>query len=307
MQPGEVVLAAYGAANRGQHSIANAFIAPDFRRLLIRSHAMTVASGRQLRRTLLELKGRRDKTAAQSRKALLALIKINRTLEQIRIDSPRFLSDQWDGATRNRSLVKIEATRQVIRGSRAKVYLRLTLRDGTVVRDSEPLLLRHGKWLLGAETMTVLQAIRKAERVLPGKAVDDGQLHPRWQAILRVEDYIEQHPEEVWRFTRKWGVHANVDLRTAVATCLLERLLACHFSRIFSLVSEASRHSARFADTLSRCWALGQARRPQNLKRLRALVREVIAPSANTPLQRSCRNRSRHGRSRKSVAAPASR
>ena len=158
-----------------------------------------------------------------------------------------------------------------------------------------------------AETMTVLQAIRKAERVLPGRAAPEGQPDPRWQAILRVGDHIEQHPEEVWRFTRKWGVHANADLRTAIATCLLEHLLAYHFSRIFPSLSEASRQSSRFADTLSRCWALGKARKPQNLKRLRALMKEVIAPSANTPLQRTCRSRSCHGRKRKSVAAPARR
>ena len=155
--------------------------------------------------------------------------------------------------------------------------------------------------------MTVLQAIRAAERVLPGKVVPDGQTDPRWQAIMRVEDHIAQHPKEVWRFTRKWGVHANADLRTAVATCLLENLLRCHFSSIFPLVSEACRHSVRFADTLSRCWALGQARRPHNLKRLRELMNEVIDPAANTPLQRTCRSRSRRRRHRKLAAAPARR
>ena len=155
--------------------------------------------------------------------------------------------------------------------------------------------------------MTVLQAIRNAERVLPGKAAPDGQSDPRWQAIMRIEDHVEQHPEEVWRFTRKWGVHANADLRTAVATCLLEDLLKYHFLRIFPLVSEASRQSPRFADTLSRCWALGEARKPEHLKRLRALVKEVIDTSANTPLQRTCRSRSRQRRKRGSVAAPARR
>jgi hypothetical protein len=29
------------------------------------------------------------------------------------------------------------------------VYLRLTLGDGTVVKDSEPLVLHQGRWLLG--------------------------------------------------------------------------------------------------------------------------------------------------------------
>ena len=151
--------------------------------------------------------------------------------------------------------------------------------------------------------MNVFQAIRKAERLLPGKVAPDGQSDPRWQAILRVEDHIEQHPEEVWRFTRKWGAHANADLRTAVATCLLEHLLAYHFSRIFPLVSEASRQSARFADTLGRCWEFGQTRRPRNSKSFRELRREVCGPSANKTVQRTGASRFARSRTRTSSAA----
>jgi hypothetical protein len=155
--------------------------------------------------------------------------------------------------------------------------------------------------------MTVFQAIRQAERVLPGKVAPDGQTDPRWQAIMRIEEHIQDKPVEVWRFARKWGTHANADLRTAIATLLVEHLLAFHFSRIFPLVSEACRESTRFADTLSRCWALGQAKRPQNMRRLRGLVRDICDPAANTPLQRTCRSRSRHRRGRTPAAAPARR
>ena len=155
--------------------------------------------------------------------------------------------------------------------------------------------------------MTVLQAIRKAERILPGKVAPDGQTDPRWQAIMRVEEHIQEQPDEVWRFARKWGTHANADLRTAIAVLLVEHLLAFHFSRIFPLASEACRQSARFADTLSRCWALGQAQRPQNMRRLRGLLREVCDPAANTLLQRTCRSRSRHRRTQTSAAAAAGR
>jgi len=151
--------------------------------------------------------------------------------------------------------------------------------------------------------MTVLQAIRKAERVLPGKVAPDGQSDPRWQAILRVEDHIEQHPEEVWRFTRKWGTHANADLRTAVATCLLEHLLAQHFDRVFPWVSEACRQSSRFADTLGRCWELGQTRTPRNLRRFRVLKREVCYSSANKTVQRTGASRLAQSRKRTSSAA----
>ena len=125
--------------------------------------------------------------------------------------------------------------------------------------------------------------------------------------MIAVADHIEQRPDEVWHFTRKWGSHANADLRMAVATCLLEHLLEHHFSRIFPLASEAARQSARFAGTLACCWAFGQAKRPQNLKRLHALVREVSGPSANKALPRTGRSRSGQRQNRKSVAAPARR
>ena len=155
--------------------------------------------------------------------------------------------------------------------------------------------------------MTVVQAIRKAERILPGQVAPEGQMDPRWQAIMLVEEHIEEHPDEVWRFARKWGTHANADLRTAIATLLVEHLLEYHFSRIFPLVSGACRQSARFADTVNRCWALGQAKKPANMRRLRALLNEVSDPAANTPLQQTCRSRSGRRRNRKSAAAPARR
>jgi hypothetical protein len=133
--------------------------------------------------------------------------------------------------------------------------------------------------------MSVFHAIRKAERVLPGKEAPDGELDPRWQAIIGVADHIEQHPDEVWRFTRKWGAHVDADLRTAVATCLLEHLLEYHFDRMFPLVSEACRQSRRFADTFSRCGEFGQTYSRRNVGRFRALQMEVRGSSANKALE----------------------
>ena len=132
--------------------------------------------------------------------------------------------------------------------------------------------------------MSVAHAIRKAERILPGKEAPEDELDPRWQAIIDVSEHIRQHPDEVWRVTRKWGAHANADLRMAVATCLLEHLLEHHFARIFPLASEACRQSRRFADTFSSCGEFGQTRNWRNVKRFRALKREVNSISANKSL-----------------------
>jgi hypothetical protein len=129
--------------------------------------------------------------------------------------------------------------------------------------------------------MTLSQAIRKAERILSGNGVREGQVDPRWQAIIDVSEHIQQHPEEVWRFTRKWGAHANADLRMAVATCLLEHLLEYHFERLFPLVTEACRQSRCFADTFSRCGEFGRTCSHQNVRRFRALKRQVGGSSAN--------------------------
>ncbi len=69
-----------------------------------------------------------------------ALLRSNRMAATMRLGSARSLASLWNGATRGRSILKIQATRQVIRGPRARVYLKLSLRDGTIVKDSEPLV-----------------------------------------------------------------------------------------------------------------------------------------------------------------------
>jgi hypothetical protein len=73
--------------------------------------------------------------------------------------------------------------------------------------------------------MTVWEAIGEAEATLPGRAAPDEEIDPRWQAIIKVAGFIESEPEAVWVFIVRWGCHEDEDLRTAVATVLLEHLL----------------------------------------------------------------------------------
>jgi hypothetical protein len=96
-------------------------------------------------------------------------------------------------------------------------------------------------------------AIKRAERILPGIPAPRGENDPRWQAILRIEDFVETQPEAVWAFVRRWGKHANPDLRSAIAVLLLEGLLKYHFDLIFPGVETEVRTSKRFKDTLKRC------------------------------------------------------
>jgi len=117
------------------------------------------------------------------------------------------------------------------------------------------------------------QAISEVERLLPGISSSPGVEDPRWQSIISIAEYIGTDLEAVWKFVRKWGSHADEDLRAAIATCLLEHLLEEHFDLIFPRVEAAVGTDAFFADTFSRCWQFGQATIPENARRFADLHR----------------------------------
>ena len=121
--------------------------------------------------------------------------------------------------------------------------------------------------------MTVLECIRKAEQLLPGTAAPDGEPDPRWQAIIDVSEFIEQEPEAVWNFARRWGTYPDEDLRNAIATCLIEHLLQHHFDLMLPKVEQAVGADPEFAETVRRCWAFGQADTPDNIKRLSRVLK----------------------------------
>lgn len=123
--------------------------------------------------------------------------------------------------------------------------------------------------------MTVEQVIAEAEKILPGKPAPQGELDPRWQAIIKVGQFIGSDPESVWAFALKWGRHPSSDLRMAVATCLIEHLLGEHFDLVFPRVEAGVKRSRRFADTFCSCWQFGQAKKPENARRMDRLQRSL--------------------------------
>lgn len=124
--------------------------------------------------------------------------------------------------------------------------------------------------------LDVDDAILLAETLLPGEAAPDREKDQRWQAIIKVGNFIEIEPEKVWRFVERWGVHEDADLRMAVGTCLLEHLLEYHFDRFFPRVEATVRHNRFFANTFLQCWKLGLAEQPQNSDRFDALRVEAL-------------------------------
>jgi hypothetical protein len=119
------------------------------------------------------------------------------------------------------------------------------------------------------------EMIAEVEAILPGEASPDGEVDPRWQGMMRIEDLIPDEPEAVWEFIARWGCHDDEDLRAAVATVLLEHLLAHHFDVFFPRVATAVQNNILFGDTFARCWKVGQSEEAANAARFDDLRRSV--------------------------------
>jgi hypothetical protein len=147
--PSATVLAAYRAANLGRYAKADAYVDPAVFRTLTRANVGAVNASRQIQGLLARLNGHQDDAALQCRGTLRVLLDSLHKLTTPKLGSARHRRELWDKATRNRSLAFIEAPQQLVDGALALVQLKLTLKDGTVVRDSEPLVFQRGRWLLG--------------------------------------------------------------------------------------------------------------------------------------------------------------
>jgi len=115
--------------------------------------------------------------------------------------------------------------------------------------------------------MNVWEAIESAERILPGNAAPEGEDDPRWQAIIKIGNFVQSEPDAIWSFIVRWGCSDDEDLRDAVATCLLEHLLEFHFDSVLPRLEEAVQGNALLGDTFARCWKFGQAKEEGNAQR----------------------------------------
>jgi hypothetical protein len=129
--------------------------------------------------------------------------------------------------------------------------------------------------------LTAEEAIAAAERLLPGEEASEGAIDPRWQAIIAVGEFVETEAETLWPFTLRWGSHTDADLRSAIATCLLEHLLEHHFDAFIARVETAAMTSPEFAQTVLACWTFGEAEeshRAARFNRLQAKLRNALRP-----------------------------
>jgi hypothetical protein len=192
------------------------------------------------------------------------------------LHSQPFLREAATQSLRKEASPLIEAATALLKDARRFLPKHESTKDG--IGDSEESATEP------LAVMDVWDAIADAERVLPGQTAPDEESDPRWQAIIKVEDFIPKEPDAIWSFILRWGICTDEDLRDAVATCLLEHLLEYHFTRFFPQLEEAVRGNAVLADTFSGCWKLGQAKEEDNAKRFDDLQAECRRVRAQTKL-----------------------
>ena len=111
-------------------------------------------------------------------------------------------------------------------------------------------------------------AVIRAESMLASPDNDT-----RWQGAILLGEFCESAPEVIWPTVVQFGSSPDDDMRTAIATCVLEHILEHHFEPFF----ERSRQivvagNKPFTDCLRQCWRFGQAESPTNKERLDALL-----------------------------------
>jgi len=102
---------------------------------------------------------------------------------------------------------------------------------------------------------------------LARQMVSDPENNCRWQAAIVVGMSVESASDEVWEVVREHGNSKDEDMRSAMATLLLEHLLEFDFERYFSLLrGEVSADRLQLLDTLSRCAFFGDKMRERKVR-----------------------------------------
>jgi hypothetical protein len=135
--PCETVVSAFIAANAGRFAAANKYVQPCVLRQVARIR-------RQMARQY-SIYEELDPLLAddpQFRKWMAALGRLVRLM----IDDPYW---SWKASIQKYSLAMMEITRVTVRGNRGKVYFKLYLRNGKIVREDEPVVRLKGRWFIG--------------------------------------------------------------------------------------------------------------------------------------------------------------
>jgi hypothetical protein len=151
--------------------------------------------------------------------------------------------------------------------ARKRLVTVLELRRMTESRSSDQRLLA----LMLMRKKMDRDKVRKAYFSMARRLIEDANNNCRWQAMIVIGYFIDDHPEDVWEVVERYGQHEDEDMRIAVATVLLEHLLDEQPKRFKKRTVTLAAHSPRFAETLKRCWSFSQPR----------IVEECLRAAAN--------------------------
>lgn len=177
--------------------------------------------------------------------------------------------------TQLRSCSKTVAISQKEKLDRAEIVAR----SHANMSDTELAQLTGSKDVVDRLAAVLLMKSRaeQAETIRPYLAAARRLIHDtdntcRWQALILVSVGIEREPELVWDVIDAEGGSRDKDMRTGVATVLLEDLLDEHFEAYFPVVRERVLSGDElFADTVSGCWLS----EPSHKQRIASLVRNA--------------------------------
>lgn len=81
----------------------------------------------------------------------------------------------------------------------------------------------------------------------------------RWQSLIVIGEFIENHPEDIWSIVLEHASNSDEDMKTALATILLEHLLEHHFDNFVPKLRReiVDGKNLAVAKVLAKCWVFG--------------------------------------------------
>ena len=98
----------------------------------------------------------------------------------------------------------------------------------------------------------------------------------RWAAAAAATEYVYAEPDKIWPLVVRFGSSDELDVRQAIASCVLEHILEHHFETFFPrLEGEIRGGNGNLRDTLKLSWKLGHSESAANSARWDALIQET--------------------------------
>ena len=123
------------------------------------------------------------------------------------------------------------------------------------------------------ESMPVLMPVNVIETGLQSRSEKE-----RWAAAEAATEYVYAEPDKIWPLAIRFGWSDELDLRQAIASCVLEHVLEHHFETFFPrLEAEIRSGNANLRHTLKLSWKLGRSEIAANSAQWDTLLSETNA------------------------------